>query len=114
MPREEREHLTKDSKTFIIPDVVEESRIFEWAGLSFGEDETYKLSKSIRRLALLSGASRLRFWGKIYGSKKDYLIVEGILDIPEEEKSNYFQEKRGDGVNKLVYWVSDNILEDWV
>ena len=88
--------------------------MFEWAGLSFGEAETYKLSKSIKRLAQLSGASRLRFWGKIYGSKKDYWVVEGILDIPEEAHSNYFQEKRSEGVNKLVYWVSDNILEDWV
>jgi len=52
----------------VIPDVVEEARLFEWAGLSFGDDETYRLSKSLRRLALLSGASRLRFWGKIYGS----------------------------------------------
>lgn len=40
--------------------------------------------------------------------------MEGVLDIPEEESSNYFQEKRGEGVNKLVYWVSDNILEDWI
>jgi len=23
-------------------------------------------------------------------------------------------EKRGEGVNRLVYWVTDNILEDWV
>lgn len=98
----------------MIPDIVEEARIFEWAGLSFGEDEVYKLSKSIKRLATLSGASKLRFWGKLYGSKKDYWITEGLLDIPEEESSNYFQEKRGEGVNKLVYWVSDNILEDWI
>jgi hypothetical protein len=74
----------------VIPDVVEEGRLFEWAGLSFGDDETYRLSKSLRRLALLSGASRLRFWGKIYGNQKDYLVVEGVLDIAEEEKSNYF------------------------
>ena len=68
LPKEEREHVTKDQNNFVIPDIIEESRMFEWAGLSFGEDEVYKLSKSIRRLALLSGASRLRFWGKIYGS----------------------------------------------
>lgn len=114
MPLEERDLLTKDTKSFIIPDIVEESRLFEWAGLSFGEDEIYKLSKSIRRLALLSGASQLRFWGKIYGSQKDYWIVEGTLEIPEEEKNDYWQEKRGEGVNRLVYWVTDNILEDWV
>jgi hypothetical protein len=28
--------------------VVEEARMFEWAGISFGEEETYKLSKAIK------------------------------------------------------------------
>lgn len=98
----------------VIPDIIDEARIFEWAGVSFGEDEVYKLSKSLRKLAILSGASKLRFWGKIYGRVKDYWVVEGVLDIAEEENSNYFQEKRGEGVNKLVYWVADNILEDWI
>lgn len=58
--------MTKD-KTFVIPNVIDEARMFEWAGVSFGEEETYKLSKSLKRLAILSGASRLRFWGKILG-----------------------------------------------
>jgi radial spoke head protein 4A len=65
-------------------------------------------------LAQLSGASTLRFWGKIYGTKKDYWVVEGVLETQEEEKSDYFQEKRGEGVNRLVYWVTDSLLEDWV
>ena len=82
--------MTKDTNTFVIPNIIEEARIFEWGGVSFGEDNAFKLSKSIRRLALLSGASQLRFWGKIYGSKKDYWIAEGVLDIPEEDKTDYF------------------------
>jgi hypothetical protein len=56
----------------------------------------------------------LRFWGKIYGSQRDYWVVEGVLDIAEEEKKEFFSEKRGEGVNKLVYWVADDILEDWI
>ena len=66
IPKEDRSLLTKD-KTFVIPNVIDEARMFEWAGVSFGEEETYKLSKSLKRLAILSGASRLRFWGKILG-----------------------------------------------
>lgn len=54
--------------------------MFEWAGVSFGEEETFKLSKAIKRLAILSGATRLRFWGKIYGTTKDYWVVEGVLE----------------------------------
>jgi hypothetical protein len=39
--------LTKD-KTFIIPNIQDEARMFEWAGVSFGEDKTYLLSKAIK------------------------------------------------------------------
>ncbi len=42
------------------------------------------------------------------------MIVEGVLDNAEETKTEYHVEKRGEGVNKLVYWVTDNVLEDWV
>jgi radial spoke head protein 4A len=62
----------------------------------------------------LSGASQLRFWGKIYGIQKDYWVIEGILETSEEESGYWYQEKRGEGVNKLVYWVNDNLLEDWI
>jgi hypothetical protein len=27
---------------------MEEARLFEWAGVSFGEEETYKLSKALK------------------------------------------------------------------
>lgn len=63
---------------------------------------------------MTSGASELRLWGKILGTEKDYLVVEGTLENAEETKTDHHIEKRGEGVNKLVYWVTDNILEDWV
>ncbi|CDW78166.1 UNKNOWN [Stylonychia lemnae] len=113
LPRDERDLLTKD-KTFIIPNIPEEQRMFEWAGIVFGEELTAKLTKAIKRLAVLSGASQLRFWGKVYGIQKDYWVAEGILDTQEEGKQSMNQEKRGEGINKLVYWVNDNLLEDWV
>ena len=39
--------MTKD-KTFIIPNINEEARMFEWAGVGFGEEETFRLSKAIK------------------------------------------------------------------
>ena len=39
--------LTRD-KTFIIPNINEEARMFEWAGVGFGEEETFRLSKAIK------------------------------------------------------------------
>jgi len=54
----------------------------------------------------MSGASKLRFWGKIFGTEKDYLVVEGVLENMEEPHKNPFIEKRGEGVNRLVFWVN--------
>lgn len=62
----------------------------------------------------MSGATQLRFWGKIYGIQKDYWVIEGQLETSEEEVTSWQVEKRGEGVNKLVYWVNDNLLEDWI
>jgi hypothetical protein len=56
----------------------------------------------------------LRFWGKIYGTQKDYWIVEGVLDTAEEDATDKTMETRGAGTNRYVYWVTDNLLEDWI
>lgn len=105
--------LTKGKK-FIIPNFSEEAEMLEWAGVSFGEENTFKLSKSIKRLAMMSGADSLRFVGKIYGTKMDYWLVAGRLNQPEEAPADKNVEDRGKGVNSLVYWVTDNLLNDWI
>jgi len=88
--------------------------MLEWAGIGIGEEETYRLMHSIRRHAAVSGATKLRFWGWIYCTKSDYWVLEGELNSNEESDLPREIEHRGQGVNKKVYWVTDNILEDWV
>ena len=39
--------LTKN-KTFAIPNFAEEAEMLEWAGVSFGEENTLRLQKSIK------------------------------------------------------------------
>jgi hypothetical protein len=62
----------------------------------------------------MSGAERMRFCGKIFGTQKDYWIACGELLSGEEFAVEKNIEKRGEGVNKLVYWVTDNPLNDWI
>lgn len=52
--------------------------------------------------------------GKIFGSKQDYWIASGVLTQVEEVDSDVSVEKRGEGANSLVYWVTDNLLHDWI
>ncbi len=62
----------------------------------------------------MSGADRIRFAGKILGTQKDYWLVSGVLNEPAENNQPAEIEKRGSGVNQLVFWVTDNLLNDWI
>lgn len=97
-----------------IGDFLENIKLLEFAGISFGEEETYKIYKSVLRLGKLTGAKSLRFWGKMLATKSDYYIVEGELTQVEELNIPKNNEPRGKGTNSYVYWVTDNILEDWI
>ena len=81
-------YLLDKEKKFKIPNLQEEADMLEWAGISFGEDNIYLLQKSIKRLGIMSGATSLKFFGKIYGTQKDYWIVQGTLDFEEEDCRN--------------------------
>ena len=61
----------------------------------------------------MSGAESLQLVGKIFGTKADYWVACGKLNSAEE-KTDSGMESRGEGVNALVYWVTSNLLNDWV
>ena len=79
----------------MIPNFAEEAEMLEWAGISFGEENTYRLTKAIKRLAIMSGAESLRFAGKIYGTQSDYWIAAGRLATAEEPTTDKRVEARG-------------------
>jgi hypothetical protein len=86
-------------KAFTLPNFAEESEMLEWANIGFGEEETYKLQHSLKRLFIMSGSARGRFAGKIYGTQKDYWVASGVLDEVDEEDMPANLEKRGNGTN---------------
>lgn len=96
-----------------------QSKIWRWAGIGFGEQETYRLQKSLKKLAAKVSATSLKLFGKITGTERDYYIVEAVVegeDEPEgdgEEKEADFEPK-GTGVNKFSYFVSPDSLSEWV
>ena len=62
----------------------------------------------------MSGAEALRFAGKILGTTKDYWVAIGRLPQAEEDCKDATMEVRGKGVNETVFWVTDNLLNDWI
>lgn len=72
-------------------------------------------------LSAKTGASSMRLWGKICGTKADYFIVEATLEGGEaanedgnEGNSIEVAEPRGTGVNQYVYFVTNSPLKQWV
>jgi hypothetical protein len=57
------------------------------------------LQKSIKELIGKSGASSMRFWGKIKGTKSDYFVVEATQEGGEAEEGGEAAEPRGTGAN---------------
>lgn len=101
-----------------MPDLLEDSFVYQWAGVGFGQQEMYRLQKSLKKLAADSQAGSLRFFGMIRGSQKDYYIAEGEMgeggegEGEEVERPPEFEAK-GTGVNTNTYWVSHSSFGAW-
>jgi radial spoke head protein 4A len=68
-----------------IPDLMTLSDLFEWAGLSIGKEEIFLINASMQKLMNDKGLKSTRFWGKIFGTKKNYYIVEADQKEEDEE-----------------------------
>ena len=87
-----------------------------YAGVSLGEQESFLLTNSLRNLAGLLQNGQISFFGKIYGTEKDYYIAQAAeIDPPAEDNSDPDMEKRKeDGVNRDVFFVTNDLSEPWV
>ena len=66
-----------------------------WCGISLNEKESYLLVNSIRNLSAKLQMGMLSFFGKIYGTEKDYYIVQAAeIDPKEDENYDNYMEKR--------------------
>lgn len=93
-----------------IPDLLDDANLYEWASVSFGKSELYRLYLSIKKLAekLPGEVERLRFVGRINTRSLPYYIVEGISPEDEEGIDETKQETKA-GVNKYAYWVTQSV-----
>jgi len=53
--------------------------MLSWAGLGFGEKESYRLALSLKNLLRKVRPKNLTFWGKIYGRYRDYYVAQGTV-----------------------------------
>ena len=106
----------KQTKTVnnYMEDILQQSKLFEWGGISFSEEEWYKIRMAMKKILLDNDCEYLRFFGKIYGIKSDYYIIQGLLKTYPMKNPQVHVESRGnEGINRYTFWVSNSILESW-
>ncbi|CAF2991559.1 unnamed protein product [Rotaria socialis] len=112
--------------------ILELDFLFEQVGVGLNKDEIYWIWVLMK--ALLNdkpNIQKLRFWGKIFGIKNNYYIVEADFDtfddvdltdsefIKYQDMSSSEEEKIppepiGDGVNQKVFYVSTGIDQTFI
>lgn len=94
------------------PDLMTEANVYEWAGISFGREETYRLYLSIKSMALQEGRN-LRFWGKVLTQSGDYYIIqsENSTDPPSPDEVHTIEGV--EGANKYAFWVCKHAGGEW-
>jgi len=97
-----------------ISDILEDRQLLRWAGIDLGEEECWRLRQAFKKLVKEKAAKDIRFWGKIYGTERDYYVVEGSGEAGEEEERPADFEKKGEGINQFTYWVTDSSFSPWV
>ena len=118
-PEEEGGEVPEVAPVGFVQDLNASQRIFSWAGVSFGEQEAYRIQKSLKKFAAETNASQTRFFGKITGTQNDYYIVEATVEGGDddaadgEEKEPGFDAKGARGVNQFTYFVSKDSMSSW-
>jgi len=100
-----------------VPDFMEEAAMLQWAGVGFGELESYKVKCSLRNLAAKKAEDafvNIRLWGKILGTDADYYVAEAkkeAADAPDDENPDL--EPLGVGANAYTYFVTNDLCDEW-
>ena len=95
-------------------DILSQSKLFEWGGVSFSNEEWYKIRMSMKKILIENNCEFLRFFGKIYGIKNDYYILQGLMkDYPMKNPPIHIESRGNEGINRYTFWVSNSILEAW-
>ena len=99
-----------------IPDYLDLFNKISFSGYSFGEKEVLLLNNSLRNLSIAQPNGNVTFFGKIYGTIKDYYIAE-VTEVDPPENFNYdadMEKRKEDGVNRNVFFVTNNLCEKWI
>ena len=95
-------------------DILAQSELLEWGGISFSDIEWYKIRAAIKKILIENNCEFIRFFGKIYGIHSDYYIIQGLpRNYPMKNPQIHVESKGNEGINRYTFWVSNSPLEYW-
>ena len=85
-----------------LPNLLELVNQFEETGVCLGRDETYRIYLALKKLTEIHPLETCRFWGKIQGTKANYIVAqatfrEGADEQEEEEEAQEDEEENVEG-----------------
>ena len=75
-PSEEAEPEPEDEVEMPLPDLMDTAHYFELAGVGLGREETFRIFLALKNLVDTHTLQSVRFWGKILGTAKNYIVAE--------------------------------------
>ena len=75
-PSEDAEPEPEDEVEMPLPDLMDTAHYFEQAGLGLGREETFRIFLALKNLVDTHTLQSVRFWGKILGTEKNYIVAE--------------------------------------
>jgi len=83
-------------------DILAQSELLEWGGISFSDIEWYKIRTAIKKLLVENNCEFIRFFGKIYGINSDYYIIQGLpRNYPMKNPPIHVESKGNEGINLI-------------
>lgn len=111
----------KQNETGIFPDLQRVFHVFEQAGVGLTKDEVIMLSLSVRKFGLSRKYRGLRFWGKMFGTKSNYYVLESDSDEVVQEENIGLKFRQNNATEKVtrqeevpnVLDLDSLIIPDW-
>ncbi|CAF1278025.1 unnamed protein product [Adineta ricciae] len=97
---ENTDDLDEDALQSPLPHILEQAYYFEQAGIGLGRDETYQIWLALKQLVDKSQFEKLRFWGKILGTEKNYYVAEVEQNADEEVEEEEENEENNENDEK--------------
>lgn len=103
-----------------VSELPDQMPMFSWAGVGLSKEETYRIYLAMLKLGKEKELPAVRFFGKIFGTKADYIIVEASGNKEAHKAPSGVAEgatpaeEPGVGLNACTYFVSSSACEEFV